>query len=101
MEPHAEERHCPGIRSRLPVGTGDPASSRVDGGGQAANRPGDGGGAALLQPAAQDRHLGLTRSLMPSRFDVVVVGGGHNGLVCAAYLARAGASVLVLERRNV
>jgi phytoene dehydrogenase-like protein len=31
--------------------------------------------------------------------DVVIVGGGHNGLVCAAYLARAGLDVLVLERR--
>jgi phytoene dehydrogenase-like protein len=35
------------------------------------------------------------------RFDAVVVGGGHNGLVCAAYLAAAGMSVCVAERRAV
>src|SRR5213595_194820 len=33
--------------------------------------------------------------------DVVVVGAGHNGLVCAAYLARAGLSVEVFERRDL
>lgn len=33
--------------------------------------------------------------------DVVMVGGGHNGLACAAYLAKAGLDVLVLERRDV
>jgi phytoene dehydrogenase-like protein len=36
-----------------------------------------------------------------TRFDAVVIGGGHNGLVCAAYLARAGQKVCVLERRHV
>ncbi|WP_328395477.1 phytoene desaturase family protein [Nocardia sp. NBC_00416] len=36
--------------------------------------------------------------VMRSRYDVAIVGGGHNGLVAAAYLARAGCSVLVLEQ---
>jgi phytoene dehydrogenase-like protein len=35
------------------------------------------------------------------KFDVIIVGGGHNGLVCAAYLARAGRQVLVLESREL
>jgi phytoene dehydrogenase-like protein len=38
---------------------------------------------------------------MPQSYDLIIIGGGHNGLVTAAYLARAGAKVLVLERREV
>ncbi len=34
-------------------------------------------------------------------YDAVIVGAGHNGLVCAAYLAKAGRKVLVLERRHI
>jgi phytoene dehydrogenase-like protein len=34
-------------------------------------------------------------------YDIIIIGGGHNGLVAAAYLAKAGKSVLVLERREI
>ena len=36
-----------------------------------------------------------------SSYDAVVIGGGHNGLVAAAYLAKSGKSVCVVERRGV
>lgn len=38
---------------------------------------------------------------MAEKYDFIIVGGGHNGLTCAAYLAKAGQSVIVLERRDL
>src|SRR5919106_1154580 len=38
---------------------------------------------------------------MTEKFDAIIVGGGHNGLTCGAYLAKAGLKTLVLERRHV
>ncbi len=38
---------------------------------------------------------------MSKNYDAIIVGGGHNGLVCGAYLAKAGVKVCVLERRHL
>jgi phytoene dehydrogenase-like protein len=59
---------------------------------------------AVISPtAALLGEIGLpapVRELAARRWDVVIVGAGHNGLACAAYLARAGKQVLVLESRT-
>ena len=38
---------------------------------------------------------------MAGALDLIIIGGGHNGLVTAAYAARAGLKTLVLERRDI
>src|SRR5688572_8907653 len=43
----------------------------------------------------------ITNQPKAKSFDCIVIGGGHNGLVAAAYLANAGKTVCVLERRHV
>jgi len=43
----------------------------------------------------------LLKSALKSSYDAIVIGGGHNGLVASAYLAKAGKSVACLEKRHV
>ena len=58
------------------------------------------GGAAVA--AAQTRPLyAQVSAATGGTFDYIVVGGGHNGLICAAYLAKAGFDVAVLEAKNI
>ncbi len=45
--------------------------------------------------------MNLSRSSSKTSYDIVIVGGGHNGLTCACYLAKAGLSVGVFERRSI
>ena len=61
------------------------------------------GGAGVNEIAAKLGEVGLPEpvaELAKRDWDAIVVGGGHNGLTAAAYLARAGRSVCVLERRE-
>jgi phytoene dehydrogenase-like protein len=56
---------------------------------------------AISNPQSVDRQSASAARNVMVKFDVIVIGGGHNGLVNAAYLARAGRKVLVVERRHV
>src|SRR5690606_12738931 len=80
--------------------------ARASGCGRAPGRPGR-TRPRRLRPAASPYNRamredsGLQSAPLRDDADVLVVGGGHNGLVCAAYLAAAGLTVTVLERRGV
>lgn len=54
-----------------------------------------------MAPAASPGPVSADSMNAPAHSDVLVIGAGHNGLVCAGYLARAGLKVTVLERRPV
>ena len=54
-------------------------------------------GSGLLSPQATSTQV---RAMAERNYDAVIIGGGHNGLIAAAYLAKAGKSVLLLEKES-
>src|SRR5207247_7011748 len=91
-------------RRRRPAGLpawwalqGSTPSCRHDGGfGLAGQRPHPRDGRVARTPGALEAEV-----CVPQHYDAIVIGGGHNGLISAAYLARAGLKTVVLVRRNV
>jgi phytoene dehydrogenase-like protein len=74
------------------------------------SRTGNGHGRRAGRGRVVDRHsatllhendAGWMEGFVAERYDAVIIGGGHNGLVSAAYLARAGMKTIVLEQRHV
>jgi len=88
---------------RNQVGVGEPQASLTTAapvgrcGSSSDAKPSEGGHASDTSPP----HPLDGSSEAAMRYDAVVVGGGHNGLVCAAYLGRAGLRTPVLERRHI
>ena len=84
-------RRLPGAASRVARWVGPP----VAGPGEVTQRP------SSRLPWGEPGAAGNFARMSANAYDAIVIGGGHNGLVAAAYLARAGKRTVVLERRHV